>query len=73
MTVPRAGPMMLAIETYVRQHPGCSRADVTRALSTDYKTIDRAVEAGLIAYHTLGPPPAPHRLYAMPRGGPGNS
>lgn len=69
----RIGPVMLAIETYVRQHPGSSRADVAKALSTDYQTIDRAIRAGLIGYHVTGPPPAPHRLYAAPRGGPGNS
>lgn len=64
---------MEAVAAYVRDHPGCSKADVTRHTGSDWKVISRAIEAGLIGCRPLGAPPQPHRLYPAPGGGAGNS
>jgi predicted transcriptional regulator len=48
----RKGKRMLALTTYVAEHPGCTGAEVVRALGlpqrNGYASLERAVSAGLI-------------------------
>lgn len=66
----RRGQKMHAAAQYVRDHPGCSKWEAARAVSTHgsnnagYRIIDRAVKAGMIiaerqadGSYRLTPPP----------------
>jgi len=49
----RADVAMKAAVAYVRMHPGCSKAEVTRGTGSRLQSIDRAIGAGLIRAERL--------------------
>lgn len=62
----RIGPRMEQAASYVASHPGCYKVDVARevgphgSLRYGYRTVDRAIAAGLI--HAQRQPDGTYRL-----------
>lgn len=58
----RPGAAMKAAAAYVRMHPGCSKAGVTRGTGSQLRSINGANGAGLIRAERLRES-GPYRLY----------
>lgn len=61
MSAPRVGPRMEQAAAYVRMYPGCPMLHAARycaphraALSYGYRTVHRAVHAGMIRAERVG-------------------
>lgn len=43
------GPRTLEAVAYVKAHPGCSKADVTRCTGASYDSVQRAIRHNLVS------------------------